>query len=289
MTVNKHFVNKNLDYSILDTYDLPINQQANEQYESTLTAAQLNSLSILKERLQADFPKHVHNTASLIRFMKARKFDVDKSEYMYRERMQWVNDYQPHRIKQHEVVDQLKLGAFFWHSNDAYGRPVLIFKAKNFFPIKNDPNNEKLWRYFVYVVEYGLRKLPLPPYDQVVVLNCRQGATSSNNDLGGFRRLVKVGDYYPEVMGTFITVYPNQLFKVIMMVIKPFLDPTTQKKIQMIKHNNPSMISSELVSKHGFHQDDVSKLLVEHGGSKTIEHANTTLEEKDEAETIKVK
>lgn len=280
------FINRNLNYQVLGSYDLPVNEEANRLCEQTLTTDQLNSLTSLQLVLKEDFPDHVRNTVSLIRFLKARKFDVPKAEYMYRERMQWVSDYKPHMINKKDVENELKLGAFFWHGTDVNNRPILFFKAKRFFPIKDDHKHEKIWRYFVYIVEQGMKTLPLPPYDQVVVVNDREGATTTNNDLAGFRRLVKAGDYYPEILGSFITVYPNHLFKLVITVIKPFLDVTTQKKLNMISQKDPKVIASELVAKYGFSRERVAELLEEHGGQTKIDAAVSKLMQAEEESVL---
>ncbi len=67
-----------------------INATTNQLMEQTLSTEERKILDGFIERLKDDFPHEVQSTATLIRFLRARKWKLKESEHMFRNRMKWV-------------------------------------------------------------------------------------------------------------------------------------------------------------------------------------------------------
>jgi len=249
------------------------NVQRNEHAERQLSGDEDLILQNLKSRLNSDFPVHCKNTATLIRFLRARSFDLSKAEQMFRERMAWVQEFKPHTIKKKDVADYIQSGQLFVHGRDAFGRPVIIYKMRDHVhDERSDPGHERFWKYVIYFVQKTVQYLlPLPPHDQLVMILDREGATDANADMVALRRVIKVADYYPETLGAVYVLYPNLLFKLLFPLAKNFIDPASLKKVHIVKSSKLSHIASKLTDKYHFPSNE--DLLEEHGGTVVLDQA----------------
>jgi len=65
----------------------------------------------------------------LYRYLKARRYNVQKAEQMIRETLRWRGEVEPHKITASDVLPELKnTGKFYRNGFDRYGRPVLYMK-----------------------------------------------------------------------------------------------------------------------------------------------------------------
>jgi len=92
-----------------------VNEEANKRQLELLNETEQSKLEKLSQALSSDFPHDIKDKVTLVRFLKARKWDVDKSETMFRNRMKWISEYKPHRITQDEIRPCAEAGkAFFF-------------------------------------------------------------------------------------------------------------------------------------------------------------------------------
>jgi hypothetical protein len=130
----------------------------------------------------------------LVRFLRARKWDIQKSEQMYRNRMKWIEEKTPHLIKEEDMIDLIRNGKSFWHGFDKDGRPILIVRAGKHFPSGDEAGQEKDLKFLFYMIEIGLSLMPPPPYNQFVILYDRANFTKKNFDLSMIRNYACIGD-----------------------------------------------------------------------------------------------
>lgn len=262
------------DCRCIETYDLP-DQQRNELAERQLSGDEDLVLQQLQNRLRSDFPLHYRNSATLIRFLRARGFDIDKAERMFRDRMTWVHRFKPHMIRKCDIADYVRSGQLFVHGRDDFGRPVIIYKMRDHVhDERSDPGHGRFWRFVIYFVEKTVRYLlPMPPHDQLVVLLDREDATDQNADMVALKKVIQVADYYPETLGAICVLYPNLLFKLLFPLAKNFIDVNSLRKIHIIKSSRPDGIAHKLASKYHFSQVKRENLLEEHGGTIELDQA----------------
>lgn len=167
--------------------------------ESGLPANEIKSikeilLNTTAEELRAGLlstAKNDNPDALLLRFLRARKFDVGKSFSMMLRSMLWrmkhvkveetvllntemhalkesQNKSNPHEAKEGEgFLAQVRMGKCYQHGTDKQGRPLGVVRVKLHKP--SAQSNEVINRFILHIIE-STRLLLVPPVDTVVSL-----------------------------------------------------------------------------------------------------------------------
>ena len=131
--------------------------------------------------------KHDHPDALLLRFLRARKWDVEKALAMMIATMQWRQEYHvddeimkygelgyledsqssdPVKAKLGaDFLAQLRLGKSFLHGTDKKGRPMCSVRVR--LHKQGEQSEESLEKYTVYIIE-SARMMLNPPVDTAV-------------------------------------------------------------------------------------------------------------------------
>lgn len=147
-----------------------------------------------------DMVKHDHPDALVLRFLRARKWDVEKALVMLVSTMNWRHkdmhvddDIMRHGeagAKQaeegtdpaakkmgHDFLAQARMGKSFIHGVDKDGRPICIVRVR--LHKQGEQAEESLERYTVYLIE-TCRMLLQPPVDTATVVFDMTGFTMAN-------------------------------------------------------------------------------------------------------------
>lgn len=257
-----------------DVYTI-VNEQANEHQLRLLNDTERQKLDQLTQRLQADYAHDVKDKPTLVRFLKARKWDVDKAENMFRHRMKWINDYQPHKITENDVRECCEAGKAFFYGRDKLGRPILIIRAARH---RKGDNLDLFFKYFVYLSELGQMMAPYPPHNQYLIVYDRAASNRKNLDPKGALKMVSLGDYYPEMIGTACVTHPNLLYQFLFNASRAFMDPVTIGKIKLFSTKRREMFAQWLDM-----VGDRSQVLPDMGGSASqsaLQHYPPSVPEK---------
>jgi len=217
-----------------------------------LTMTQVHTLEKLKKELKADgkFVEERMNDPTLLRFLRARKFDLAKAKEMLLNAEQWRIDFKVDDIVSNfefnEKAEVDKYYPQFYHKTDREGRPIYIEQLGK-LDIKA--------LYSCTTQERQLQRLVLE-YERS--LHSRLPACSKASghpvetyctilDLGGvsLSNFYRVKDYvmqaasigqdrYPETMGKFYIINAPWAFSAVWAIIKPWLDEVTVKKISIL-------------------------------------------------------
>jgi hypothetical protein len=196
----------------------------------------------------------VYDDLFLLRFLRARKFDLEKTMLMFKKFLQWRIDMKVEEINTSYELENLieikKLYPHGYHRTDKLGRPVYIelydkTDVNGLFKVTTD---EKMIKYYIKQYERQIKYI-FPACSAVVQKPVEQSCTILDaNGIGilslvgpikGFVKLASdIGqDYYPEMLGKMTILNVGFLFRAIWSMVKSFIDSKTQAKISLLKSN----------------------------------------------------
>ncbi|GBC00181.1 hypothetical protein RclHR1_03780010 [Rhizophagus clarus] len=196
------------------------------------------------------FDERRHDDACLLRFLRARKFDLVKTKKMFTDCEKWRKDFGVDELvatfdyKERDEV--MKYYPRYYHKTDNDGRPIYIEEigkvdVKALYQITTiDRQIQNL------VVEYEkLADIRLPScsekYGKLIETSCTildlKGVSirSFSNVFGFVKQASNIGqNYYPERMGKFYIINAPMLFSSVWSLVKPLLDEVTAAKIVIL-------------------------------------------------------
>ncbi|EMG46300.1 SEC14 SEC14 cytosolic factor [Candida maltosa Xu316] len=218
---------------------------------SKLTPEQQKAAIELKRQLEE--LGFVEDLSAILRFLRARKYDVAKSREMYMNYAKWKSEFGVDTILEdfHYTEKPLvaKLYPCYYHKTDKDGRPVYfeeLGKVDLNKMLKITTQDRMLhnlvWEYEA-MVKYRLpacsRRAGYLVETSCTVLDLSGiSITSAYNVIGYVKEASKIGqDYYPERMGKFYLINAPFGFSTAFKLFKPFLDPVTVSKIHILGYS----------------------------------------------------
>jgi hypothetical protein len=173
----------------------------------------------------------VKDTSRLVKFLRARDYDVDKAYDQFVTMLKWRKEYKPEDITEEEVKRYADLGSSMWlPMRDKLGREVLLIFGGLHIPAQT--THEETFRFVVRSVEQRYKAAPPGSDWQILVINDRLGFTRQNFDREALGNLIKIlSQYYPEIVGDILVLRVNWLFWVLWKIVSIFFDPKMTSKI----------------------------------------------------------
>lgn len=203
-----------------------------------------------------------HDDATLLRFLRARKFDLGKTKLMFIESEKWRKEFKVDELYEtFEYPEKKEVDAIypqFYHKIDKDGRPLYIEQLG-----KLDLNKlykvttpeRQLQRLVVEYEKFLRDRLPVCSIEQnkLVETSC----TIMDLQGVGISQFWKVKayvqsashlsqNYYPETMGKFYIINAPYLFSTVWSWVKPWLDEVTVKKIMILDSNYPKTLLEQI-------------------------------------------
>ncbi|KAJ6439955.1 phosphatidylinositol transfer protein CSR1 [Purpureocillium lavendulum] len=220
--------------------------------------------------------KHDHPDALLLRFLRARKWDVEKALVMLVSAMNWrhnqmkldedimkngeagasedeKNGSASTKKSGGDFMSQLRMGKSFLHGTDKQGRPICVVRVRLHKP--GEQSLESLERYTVFIIETA-RLVLEPPVDTALetIIFDMSNFTLANMDYQPVKFMVQCFEAnYPESLGAVLVHNAPWVFQGIWKIIRGWLDPVVAAKVHFTNYRAgleefiaPSQIIKEL-------------------------------------------
>ncbi|KAJ3234969.1 cytosolic factor, phosphatidylinositol/phosphatidylcholine transfer protein [Chytriomyces hyalinus] len=223
-----------------------------------LTAEQSATLDQLKTILTAEeggkyYNPDMHSDHQLLRFLRARKFDIPASKKMWIDCQIWRKEFGADDILETfefpEYLQAMKFYPRFYHQTDKIGRPVYIesLGALDLQKLMASTTEERMQRNHVHeyerLIRYRLAACAIKAgrhlEQSLVILDLKGIALSTFSSVYGIVKSVTAiaQDYYPEMLGKMFVINAPMLFTGVWSLVKPLLDEATVNKINILGSN----------------------------------------------------
>ncbi|KAJ5968204.1 hypothetical protein N7501_004452 [Penicillium viridicatum] len=201
-----------------------------------------------------DTLKHDHPDAVLLRFLRARKWDVPKSFAMMMEAVVWrlkemhvdedvMAKGELYALKQtqnessiserkagNDFMSQMRMGKSYVHGIDRAGRPIVVVRVRLHKP--GAQSEESLERHIVHLIE-SVRLTMAPPVETAAVLFDMTGFRLSNMEYPPVKFILRCFEInYPECLGIMLIHNAPRAFSGIWRLIRALMDPEIAAKVE---------------------------------------------------------
>ncbi|KAK9460104.1 CRAL-TRIO domain-containing protein [Lipomyces oligophaga] len=186
-----------------------------------------------------------HPDGLLLRFLRARKWDVERALVMVISTMHWrLKDFDVEKIvfkgegaalAEHDegFMKQIRLGKSYLNERDKVGRPICVVRAR--LHKQGDQSEDALNRYTIYTIETA-RMCLKDPVDTATVVFDLQDFSLANMDYAPVKFMIKCFEaHYPESLGVAIVYKAPWIFQGIWNIVRRWLDPVVAAKIHFAR------------------------------------------------------
>jgi hypothetical protein len=229
-----------------------------------LTAEQQHAFDEFKDLIKAEglFVPERHDDHYILRFLRARKFNVQHTHKMFVDCENWRKELQVDTLIDTFVFEEEEAVRNcyprYYHNIDKAGRPIYIehvgvIDIKTLFKVTDE---ERMTKQHVLSYEKLIRdrmpacsKLAGRHIEQCCTILDLKGVSLRQfaNAFGFIKRTSAIAqNYYPEMMGKMYVINAPMMFTSVWGMVKPLLDEVTVKKIVILGSNYQSTLLQDI-------------------------------------------
>ncbi|XP_069502154.1 SEC14-like protein 5 isoform X2 [Ambystoma mexicanum] len=223
-----------------------------ERYLGQLTPLQESCLVQLRQWLQETHKGKIPKDEHILRFLRARDFNMEKAREMLCQSLTWRKQHQVDDILQSwsapAVLQEYYAGG--WHYHDKDGRPLYILRLGQMDTkgLVKAVGEEAMLRHVLSINEEGQKRCeesthrfarPIWSWTCLVDL---EGLNMRHLWRPGVKTLLRIIEVveanYPETLGKLLIVRAPRVFPVLWTLVSPFINENTRKKFLIYSSNN---------------------------------------------------
>ncbi|XP_028267638.1 SEC14-like protein 1 [Parambassis ranga] len=222
------------------------------RYLGDLTPLQESCLIRLRQWLQETHKGKIPKDQHVLRFLRARDFNLDKAREFLCQSLTWRKQHQVDFLLDTWQCPQL-LQEYYtggWHHHDRDGRPLYILRLGQMDTkgLVRALGEEALLRQVLSIIEEGLRRCeentrvfgrPISCWTCLVDL---EGLNMRHLWRPGVKALLRIIEVveanYPETLGRLLILRAPRVFPVLWTLISPLIDENTRKKFLVYAGND---------------------------------------------------
>ncbi|XP_029706089.1 SEC14-like protein 1 isoform X2 [Takifugu rubripes] len=223
-----------------------------KRYLGDLTPLQESCLIRLRKWLQETHKGKIPKDEHILRFLRARDFNMDKAREILCQSLTWRKQHQVDYLLETwsspQVLQDYYTGG--WHHHDKDGRPLYILRLGHMDTkgLVRALGEESLLRHVLSINEEGLRRCeentkvfgqPISCWTCLVDL---EGLNMRHLWRPGVKALLRIIEVveanYPETLGRLLILRAPRVFPVLWTLVSPFIDENTRKKFLIYAGND---------------------------------------------------
>ncbi|XP_068444722.1 SEC14-like protein 1 isoform X2 [Clinocottus analis] len=223
-----------------------------KRYLGDLTPLQESCLIRLRKWLQETHKGKIPKDEHILRFLRARDFNMDKAREILCQSLTWRKQHQVDYLLETwtspQVLQDYYTGG--WHHHDRDGRPLYVLRLGQMDTkgLVRALGEESLLRHVLSINEEGLRRCeentkvfgrPISCWTCLVDL---EGLNMRHLWRPGVKALLRIIEVveanYPETLGRLLILRAPRVFPVLWTLVSPFIDENTRKKFLIYAGND---------------------------------------------------
>ncbi|KAI7861616.1 CRAL-TRIO domain-containing protein [Spinellus fusiger] len=218
-------------YTAIENAALDATQQATHD----ALRAHVDTIMVASDHDYYESEKGFLTSATLNRYLRARKWDLEASKAMLENTIKWRRDFRPEQLDPDYIRPEAETGKMYFNGYDKCGRPIWIMQPRN----QNSKDGERQVKHIVFCLERGIRLMPKGVEKIIILIDFKDAAAAHNPSLATSKKFLDIlGSHYPERLGAAFIIKSPWFFHASFKLVAPFIDPVTKAKIKFVRDSD---------------------------------------------------